>query len=259
MGAEAIIGLVFLGIFVGAIGTLIGAGGGFLMMPAFLILYKEKGPGVLTAVSLAVICANACSGSIAYAKMKRISYRTGLVFAIAAIPGAAVGAIITDYISTRTFELAFGLVIILAGAYLFVSVRKQLDSQQADAKTIPPFNMRLGVLISVFVGLLSSILGIGGGIVHVPMMVYLLNFPVHFATATSHFILAIITGAGTIVHIYRGDLAGQWPIILSLSIGVIAGAQIGAIASQKFKSVWIIRLLAVALAIVGLRVLYQEL
>jgi uncharacterized protein len=91
------------------------------------------------------------------------------------------------------------------------------------------------------------------------MMVYLLDFPVHFATATSHFILAIMTAVGTIVHIYRGDLTGQWPIILSLSAGVIMGAQIGAIISQRFKSVWIIRLLAVALSLVGLRILFQGL
>jgi uncharacterized membrane protein YfcA len=259
MGAEEITGLVLFGLFVGAVGTLIGAGGGFLMMPAFLFFYRDKGPGVLTAISLAVVCANASSGSIAYAKMKRISYRAGLMFALATIPGAAAGAVIVDYISTKTFELIFGSVIIIAGSYLFFSVRKRLDSMQADAKTIPLFNMRLGIVINVFVGFLSSILGIGGGIVHVPMMVYLLDFPVHFATATSHFVLAIMTAVGTIVHIYRGDLAGQWSIILSLSAGVIAGAQIGAFISQKFKSVWIIRLLAVALAIVGLRVLYQGL
>ena len=259
MEAQVIIGLVFFGVFVGSVGTLIGAGGGFLMMPAFLIFYKDKSPGVLTAISLAVICANATSGSIAYAKMKRISYRAGLLFALATIPGAAAGAVIADYISTKTFELIFGCVIILAGIYLFASVKKRLDSQFAEVKAIPPFNIRLGIIISVFVGFLSSILGIGGGIVHVPMMVYLLNFPVHFATATSHFVLAIMTAVGTIVHICRGDLTGQWPIILFLSAGVIVGAQIGAVVSQRFRSVWIIRLLAVALALVGLRVLYRGL
>ncbi len=259
MGAEAIILLIVFGIFVGSVGTLIGAGGGFLMMPAFLIFYKDKTPGVLTAISLAVIWANASSGSIAYAKMKRISYRAGLLFALATIPGAAAGAVIVDYISTKTFELIFGSVIILAGAYLFISVKKRLESHGAEAKTIPPFNMRLGIIISVFVGFLSSILGIGGGIIHVPMMVYLLNFPVHFATATSHFVLAIMTAVGTIVHIYRGNLTGQWPVIISLSVGVIAGAQIGAYVSQRFKSVWIIRLLAAALALVGIRVFYQGL
>jgi uncharacterized membrane protein YfcA len=65
--------------------------------------------------------------------------------------------------------------------------------------------------------------------------------------------------AGTIVHIYEGNLSGQWSIILMLAIGVIAGAQIGARISQRFKSTWIIKFLAISLAIVGIRIMYQGL
>jgi uncharacterized membrane protein YfcA len=259
MGLEAIIGLIFFGLAVGAIGTIIGAGGGFLIMPAFLIFYKEKSPAVLTAISLAVVCANAVSGSIAYAKMKRINYHAGALFALAAVPGAIVGALIIDYIPAEAFDVLFGLILIFVGTYLFISVKKRLDPRRADAKSIPPYNVKAGMGISTVVGLLSSLLGIGGGIIHVPMMIYVLNFPVHFATATSHFTLAIMAIAGTIVHIYEGDLAGQWLIVLMLAIGVIAGAQIGAKISQRFKSTWIIKFLAIALALVGLRIMYQGL
>ena len=259
MGFEAIIGLICFGLIVGAVGTIIGAGGGFLIMPAFLIFYKEKGPAVLTAISLAVICANAVSGSIAYAKMRRISYRAGLLFALAAVPGAVAGALIVNYIPTKIFDVLFGLILIFVGTYLFISVKKRLTPERADAKSIPPYNVKIGMGISTVVGLLSSLLGIGGGIIHVPMMVYVLNFPVHFATATSHFTLAIMAMAGTIVHIYEGDLSGQWSIVLMLAIGVIAGAQFGARISQRFKSTWIIKILAIALALVGLRVMYQGL
>jgi uncharacterized membrane protein YfcA len=255
MGIEETLGLISLGIAVGAVGTLIGAGGGFLLMPVFLFLYKDKGPGVLTAISLAVICANATSGSIAYAKMKRINYRAGIFFALAAIPGSVVGAIIIDYISSGTFDIVFGITLIAVGAYLFIS-GKRFKSHPAGSESIPPYNVRLGMIISVFVGLLSSLLGIGGGIIHVPMMVYILKFPVHFATATSHFVLAIMTLTATIVHIYKGDLSGQWYIVLMLSVGVIIGAQIGAAISQKTRSSLIIRILAVALIIVGVRILF---
>ncbi len=259
MEAGVIIGLIFFGILVGATGTLIGAGGGFLIMPAFLIFCKDKSPAVLTAVSLAVVCANAVSGSIAYARMGRISYRAGLLFALAAVPGAIAGAIIIAYISTKLFNVSFGLILMFVGTYLFISVEKRLNTRQADAKTIPPYNVGTGMGISTVVGLLSSLLGIGGGVIHVPMMVYVLSFPVHFATATSHFTLAIMAMAGTIVHVYQGDLAGQWPLVLTLALGVILGAQIGAGISQRFKSAWIIKFLAVALVLVGLRVTYQGL
>ena len=68
-----------------------------------------------------------------------------------------------------------------------------------------------------------------------------------------------MTLAGTIVHIYKGDLAGQWPTVLFLAAGVITGAQIGARISQRFKGALIVKLLAVAVALAGLRVAYQGL
>jgi len=259
MGFEAIIGLIFFGLMVGAVGTIIGAGGGFLIMPVFLIFYKEKGPAVLTAISLAVVCANAVSGSIAYARMRRINYRAGSLFALAAVPGAIAGALIIDYIPAKVFDVLFGLILIFVGTYLFISVKRWLNPQRAYAKSVPPYNVKVGMGISTIVGLLSSLLGIGGGIIHVPMMVYVLNFPVHFATATSHFTLAMMAMAGTIVHIYEGDLTGQWLIVLLLAIGVIAGAQVGAGISQRFKSAWILKILAITRALVGLRVMYQGL
>ena len=259
MGFEAIIGLIFFGLVVGAAGTLIGAGGGFLMMPIFLIFYKDKSPAVLTSISLAVICANAVSGSIAYARMRRIDYRAGLLFALAATPGAVAGALIIAYVPTGAFNTLFGIILVLVGAYLFISFEKRFNNGQADAQTIPPYSVKIGMGISTVVGLLSSFLGIGGGIIHVPMMVYVLNFPVHFATATSHFTLAIMAMAGTLVHIYKGDLTGQWPLVISLAAGVLVGAQIGAAISKRINSALIIKLLAAAIAIVGIRILYQGL
>src|SRR5262245_17501431 len=66
------------------------------------------------------------------------------------------------------------------------------------------YNPSIGVGLSAIVGYLSSLLGIGGGIIHVPALVHVLNFPVHIATATSHFVLAIMALTGTIVHILTG-------------------------------------------------------
>ncbi|MEN6385065.1 MAG: sulfite exporter TauE/SafE family protein [Phycisphaerales bacterium] len=249
-------GWILFGISVGIIGTLIGVGGGFLMIPVLLFCCKDKTPAVITAISLAVICVNSSSGSIAYARMKRINYRAGLLFAAAAVPGAIAGAYLIQYIPQRVFNIIFGTILLLMGIYLFVSARKMLKPEH-EAKTFPKYNIPAGMAISTFTGLISSLLGIGGGIIHVPMMVYLLKFPVHFATATSHFTLAIMTFFGTLVHIYNGDLAGQWKIILLLSAGVIGGAQVGAALSQKIHGSIIIKILSVVLALVGFRIIWQ--
>jgi uncharacterized membrane protein YfcA len=116
------------------------------------------------------------------------------------------------------------------------------------------FNPLVGLGISFVVGYASSFLGIGGGIIHVPALVYLLDFPVHVATATSHFILAIMALTGTLVHIWTGDLTQGVNQTLSLSMGVMLGAPLGAHLSGRLQGTWIIRSLAVALGIAGVRI-----
>jgi uncharacterized membrane protein YfcA len=117
------------------------------------------------------------------------------------------------------------------------------------------FNYLYGIAISVAVGYVSSFLGIGGGLIHVPALCYLLGFPIHIATATAHFILAVMALTGTLVHVATGTFSQGVHRTIALAIGVLLGAQIGARLSEKIKGGWIIRGLAVALGIVGLRIL----
>lgn len=104
--------LIGLGLVVGMFGTLIGAGGGFILMPALLLLHPKVGPGQLTAISLAVVFFNALAGSESYAMMGRIDYKSGLMFAAATIPGSFI---------VRSLTLALGLVG-LRIFWMFVSV-----------------------------------------------------------------------------------------------------------------------------------------
>lgn len=260
------------GFLVGGLGTLIGVGGGFIIMPVLLLVYPEASPETITSISLAVIFFNALSGSWAYSKMKRIDYKSGLVFATATIPGAILGALTANYIPRRLFNIFFGLLMIAAAIHLFFhrSARAKGDVKKGGHITTRTliekngtvhtfsFNIRIGIVLSVFVGYLSSMLGIGGGIIHVPALISLLNFPVHIATATSHFILVIMALTGTIVHIATGSFShgGVYQTII-LAIGVLIGAQAGALLSQRVRGVWIIRGLAIALASVGVRILFM--
>lgn len=102
---------------------------------------------------------------------------------------------------------------------------------------------------------LGFVLGVGGGVIHVPALVHLLNFPVHIATATSHFILAVMTLTGTLVHVATGAFSRVAGITMFLSIGVLPGAQLGAKLSNRVQGEWVLRSLAVALAFVGIRLL----
>ena len=262
-----------LGLAVGLAGTLIGAGGGFILVPMLLFIHPEMSADIITSISLCVVFFNASSGTISYARMGRIDYRTGSILSLATVPGALIGALSTSFISRYTFHLVLG-VLLLAVAF-FLLARPGTSAPLKQAHTTPhkltmtrtvkdaeghtynfSYNLGYSIALSVAVGYLSSLLGIGGGIIHVPVLVHLLNFPVHIATATSHFMLAIMALAGTIVHIMKGDLANHLALTAGLSLGVIAGAPLGAKLSNKLQGSWIIRGLAIALGLVGLRIIF---
>jgi uncharacterized membrane protein YfcA len=243
------LGLVAFGLVVGAYGTLIGAGGGFLIVPMLLLAWQLP-PAQAAGTSLAVVFLNAVAGSISYARQKRIDYRAGLWFAAATMPGSIAGAFLARYLSGRTFDIAFAaLLLSVAGFLLWKPVR---HDENAERKT---YSLGLGLVISFFVGFLSSSLGIGGGIIHVPAMIHLLSFPAGIAAATSTFILAFssLVGAGT--HISLGHVLFV-PAAL-MGIGVIGGAQIGAAIARRVKGATVVRLLSLALVIVAVRLLLR--
>lgn len=260
--------LVPLGFIVGTFGTLIGAGGGFILVPILLLIYPEKSPETITAVSLAVVFFNSLSGTVAYARMKKIDYKSGLIFAVATLPGSILGSLTTSLIPRDTFNLLFGIFLMLGSIYLFIRPQnKNRSGKTSKGETTRSvtdiegveytfsYNLLLGVIISVLVGFISSLLGIGGGIIHVPVMIQLLNFPVHLATATSQFVLIAMSFSGSVVHMATGVLSNGIMQVLWLSVGVILGAQLGARLSKKIKGSWIVRSLALALGIEGIRIL----
>jgi uncharacterized membrane protein YfcA len=269
--------LVPLGFAVGAFGTLIGAGGGFVLVPLLILIYPDESPDILTSTTLAVVFFNAMSGSLAYARMRRIDYKSGLLFSIASVPGAVLGAFTTSFLPRNIFDGIFGVLLIVAAIYLLVTTRPSrgavihrtgTESQPNSARYLTrsftdrrgesytySFDPVVGTVLSFFVGFLSSLLGIGGGIIHVPLLIRLLDFPVHVATATSHFILAIMAFAGTAVHVATGTFSKAIERVVLLSLGVIPGAQLGAALSHHVAGGWILRSLGIALGFAGGRIL----
>ncbi|MBI2830978.1 MAG: sulfite exporter TauE/SafE family protein [Chloroflexi bacterium] len=261
--------LGLIGIFVGLFGTLVGAGGGFLIVPVLLFLYPQEPPTIITSISLAVTFFNALSGSIAYGHLKRIDYRSALMFSLVGIPGAILGAYITSFLSRGAFQITFGIILLIVSGYLMVrpTVRVNLEGLSATGNTIRKitditnhvftysFNLPLGMAIAFLVGVLSGLLGIGGGIIHVPVLTQVLGFPIHVATATSQFVIATTTFSALDVHIVTGTFAYGVRRAIVLSVGAVIGAQLGARLSQRVSGVFIIRALALGLGVVALRLI----
>jgi uncharacterized membrane protein YfcA len=268
------IALLVIGVGVGSFGTLVGAGGGFLLVPLLALLEPAMPPQSVTAVSLAVVAMNATSGAIAYYRQRRIDFHSGIPFAFATLPGSVAGVILTRFVSRTLFDGIFAALLIALAVFVFLSHEDEPTSapegggwgrvlrQLTDASGVDyhyRVNLPLGIGISLLVGLASSFLGIGGGVIHVPALVGVLDFPPHIATATSHFVLAIMATTGTVTHIASGDLDGLYGQTALLGIGAILGAQVGARLSTRVHGVVIVRLLALALLSVGIRLGLQAL
>jgi len=262
--------LIPLGFTVGMYGTLIGAGGGFVLVPVLLFLYPDENPGIITCISLAVVFVNALSGSAAYARMKRIDYKSGLIMAAATIPGAIGGTLLVDIIPRNVFNIMLGVMLTLGSLLILFTAKNKIENaEKVRSGEIPrrivekdgtehnySFNLPGCAGTSTIVGFLSSLLGIGGGIIHVPLLSRVFRFPVHIATATSHFVLAIMALTATIVNIISGEFSSGWRRTAFLAVGVLLGAQLGAMLSGKIKGPWIIRALALALFAVGIRLFF---
>lgn len=260
--------LLVIGFVVGTYGTLIGAGGGFVLVPILLVIYPTETPTQLTAVSLATVFANAGSGSVAYLRARRVDLRSAALFSLATLPGAVLGALTVQALSRGAFNFLFGAVLTMASLVLLSNPDRRLQLERifpaterrelidAEGHTYRyKYNLPLALAASAVVGFLSSLLGIGGGIIHVPFMAQVLGFPTHIATATSHAVLAVMAGAGTITHLVQGAFNGILYRTLFLAAGVVLGAQVGARLSGRVRSAWLLRLLALALLLVGLRLL----
>jgi uncharacterized membrane protein YfcA len=255
------------GFFAGVFGTMIGIGGGVIFVPVFLLVFHFT-PQQAIGTSLAAVFFNALSGSISYLRQKRVDIKAGWKFAVATLPGAFLGAWLVQYFTSYVLELVFGFLLLVMALFIFLRREPGYGDKGKNKNTRTIIDFRgevfeytpregLGITISFVVGIISSLLGIGGGIIHVPVLIYLLGFPVHIATATSHFVLAISTFSGSITHLTLGNILFLPAIIVGIS--AMVGAQIGAMLSRRVKGLLIARLLAIALLLVGVRLLLKAL
>ena len=179
-----LLSFLILGIFVGILGSLLGIGGGVVIVP-LLVFYWGYEPQVAIGTSVLVVLLNSISGTLGYMRKKQVCVDAALKFAIATVPGAFLGSYAAEFLQGRLFYAVFGLFFLGVAYNMFTKATKKDGTSGANAKVPEHYNWQLGVLCSVFVGFLASILGIGGGIVHVPFMADILQFPVHVAIATS--------------------------------------------------------------------------
>ena len=265
MNEAVLVSLPFVGLLLGGLGTFMGTGGGFLFVPALLLLFPREEPGVIATISLVAVVVSALSGTVRYGHQSRIDYRTSLVLAMSMIPGAILGALTTNVLDRELFQFVFGALFMALAVYLFLlpsrsggegnaipskgGVRSLTD---AVGRIFTYRVHRVSVMAVGFtVGFIGGMLGIGGGSILMTSMVGFLGFPAQVATGTSQFAIAVSSLAAVGTHLSHITPQEVWLQALLLAVGVGLGAQVGTWLSIRSDSRLIERSLAVAMVVVG--------
>ena len=262
---------------VAVVGSLIGAGGGFLLMPVLMLIFRDAAPEKLTFISLFAVFVNAASALVSYARARRVDFRSGLAFGLCTIPAAVIGAKAVQYVKMRQFSPVFGLFLATVGLILFYrTLQKEGAARPGPVGSRPgwtrrvfvdslghehkyAFSMPLGLGLTPAVGFVSSFFGIGGGIIHVPIMTQLLHFPTHVATATSIMVLAMSSLTGIATHVIAGRGIANLELAALAGLGALFGARLGVRLSYRVSGRGILIVLACALLIAGGRLIWQGL
>ena len=242
--------LIPLGFIAGIIGSMIGLGGGFVIVP--ILTFFGFSPTLAASNSLFAAFSNAVASTASYAKQKRIVYSIGLKLALLSIPGTILGAYISDEISPSLFKLLFGIVLIGSSGYIYA--RRKMEPKEYNlSKQI----MILVVGASFFAGIISSLFGIGGGSVFVPLMVIAIGLSMKLAAPTSQFILLFAAASGVIIHSILGH--PDYYQAALLSAGAFAGGILGSRLSLRVEEVRLKILVTIVLIITAIKLFIDAL
>lgn len=247
------------------VATFLGVGGGFLMVPLLILLFPKFGVHPICAVHLAigtsllVIFLRAIPAAISYRRRNLILERAVLPLALASIGGTLVGSTLAVHLPGEILRRILALLLFAAAARMAFYLPIESD----EIRPRMTWWMLLGV--GLVAGFFSALLGIGGGLVSIPLMGYLLKFPTEKLAGTSMAIMIITSLAGTLEHMFYGlgtpELPSfslgyvHWAAAIPLALGGIISAPLGAYLNHKLDVSIYKKSFAVVLVIVGVRML----
>ncbi len=268
--------LLGLGGMVGILSGMFGVGGGFLMTP--LLFFIGIPPAVAVATEANQIVASSFSGVLAHFRRKTVDLKMGTVLLVGGLTGAALGVVVFNYLKSLgqvdlLVKLCYVVFLGIIGSLMFVESLNAIRKARGAAGGTPakrrqrtwvhalPMKMRFrtsGLYISVIpplvvgvvVGILSAIMGVGGGFIMVPAMIYLLGMPTKVVVGTSLFQIIFVTAFTTMLHAttnYTVDVV----LAVLLLVGGVIGAQIGTRIGVKMKAEQLRVLLALMVLVVS--------
>lgn len=257
------------GLFAALVGSMLGVGGGFIIVP-ILTLFAHLPIKAAIGSSLIAIVANASIAASRYLRLKFTNIKLGLLMCCATVPGAIVGGLLAGIFAPAILSALFGLVQLYV-AYSMVT-RQDISPQANESfvlnntdtlntatyydRTMSKFvdyriaRIPQGLCGSFLAGALSSLLGIGGGIVQVPVMSIIMTVPVKVAIGTSTFIMTLTTAVGALVYYYQGYI--QPFVIAPLLLGIVPGALLGTALTERIETTKLRRAFGILLLVTAI-------
>ena len=266
-----------LGALVGILSGIFGVGGGFLMTP--LLIFTGIPPAVAVATGATQVAASSFSALLAHLRRRTVDIKMGLVLLAGGLLGAALGVQLFAFLKALgQVELFVGLCYVIflgsVGGLMLVEGLATLRRKQRGARRMPrrrhgwvhglPLKMRFRAsnlyisaippfLVGAMVGVLAAIMGVGGGFIMVPAMIYLLGMATSVVVGTSLFQITFLTIGTTLMHAISNKTVDAM-LALILLLGGVIGAQLGAQLGAKLKAEQLRILLALIVLGVGLKV-----
>ncbi|MCJ7840475.1 sulfite exporter TauE/SafE family protein [Lederbergia sp. NSJ-179] len=261
--------LLFGGLLAGTIGSLVGLGGGIVIVPLLLglgaVSILPMSPQIAVGTSMITVVFTGLASTLAYMKLKRVDYKSSLYLFVGSGPGGIAGSWVNRYLNDDSFSLYFGIFIILVAILLTLKhkqkrvekpkktgIQRQFTTTEGDIYTYG-FHLTVAIPIAFLIGFISGLFGIGGGSLLVPALILLFSFPPHIAIPTSMLIVFLSAIVSAITHITLGNV--NWLFALLLIPGAWFGGKLGAYINSKLSSNTIVTILRIVLVIVGIRMI----
>jgi uncharacterized protein len=231
----------------GLMSGLFGVGGGLILVPG-LVLLIGMSQHRAHATSLAAIIATAPAAAVGFAVADRVAYGAAGVIAVGAIVGAFLGAGLMHRLSDERLAQGFSVLIVL------VAVRLLAGGDMDVAAAAGALDLGRGAgfaLLGIAAGALSAVMGVGGGVILVPALVLLFGFDQHLAEGTSLLVIVPTAMMGAWRHTRNGYT--DWRVGLIAGAGGVVGGLAGAQAALAMDALWLQRLFAIFLIVIGLR------
>ena len=213
-----------------------------------------------TAIATSLVCVIATSSGAAnlYVKSGLANIRLGMTLELGTTCGAIVGGLLAGLISHQALSFIFSLLLIYAAVNMIVKKEKtECKAENSSKEIIPDYkveNYPLGMVGSFFAGNVSGLLGVGGGIIKVPLMYLGMKVPLKVATATSNFMIGVTAVASCFIYYSRGDLS--LVVTAATVVGVFLGAMLGCRALPLIKTLWLKRVFVLILIYLWLKMMF---